>query len=546
MVSSFAMNVSAANPKIEVTDAQAQRTEMVYLTVSLANCAEGTTLAISMEYDATVLKKVASGCKWLKEGSLANFDIDQDKGVWTADAAASLNGDICVLAFRVNADAAIGETEVTCEVIVKNGDTTVGTYTSSATVNVVCEHVYGEWTQTVAPKCETAGEERRDCSYCEHYEVRTINKLGHDYEHVVTEPTCTEKGYTTHTCKTCKHSYVDAYTDMLAHVYGEWVHNDEETHKHVCKSCQHVECEKHAWDNGKVTKEPTYKENGVKTYTCATCKGTKEETISKLIAVSSIAIEPTELTLIEGKTEQLKVFVLPENAENKAVIYTTSDATIATVSEDGVITAIKAGTVTITVTAADGSGITATCKVTVKKEKIDNPFTDVKESDGWYYEPVLWAVDNGITTGLTSTTFGPNKTCTRGQIVTFLWRAMGCPEPESTVNPFKDVPKNEYYTKAVLWALENGITTGLNSTTFGPEETCTRAQVVTFLWRAMGKPEAKTTSHTFKDVAKDYYTEAVLWALEEGITTGLTSTKFGTNDACTRAHVVTFLYRTFN
>ena len=174
------------------------------------------------------------------------------------------------------------------------------------------------------------------------------------------------------------------------------------------------------------------------------------------------------------------------------------------------------------------------------------PFTDVA-LDSFYYDPVLWAVHNGITTGTSETTFSPDEMCTRAQVVTFLWRANGRPEPSAVKNPFSDVKETEYYYKAVLWAVEMGITNGTSETTFSPDEACYRPQVVTFLWRSMGKPEPSGWNNPFADVnINDYYGPAVLWAVEQGITNGIDSSHFGVDMPCTRAHVVTFLYRTMN
>ena len=171
------------------------------------------------------------------------------------------------------------------------------------------------------------------------------------------------------------------------------------------------------------------------------------------------------------------------------------------------------------------------------------PFTDVKESD-YFYEPVLWAVSYNITSGVSSNRFGPGNPCTRAQVVTFLWRAAGSPEPTSDNNPFTDVSESNYYYKAVLWAVENGITSGTSSTTFGPSRPCTRAQVVTFLWRACGSPNPSSYNNPFTDVKEtDYYYKAVLFAVEYGITSGMSATTFGSSNTCTRAHVVTFLYK---
>ncbi len=168
-------------------------------------------------------------------------------------------------------------------------------------------------------------------------------------------------------------------------------------------------------------------------------------------------------------------------------------------------------------------------------------FKDVLTGE-YYAEPVKWAVENKITQGETSTTFAPNKTCTRGQIVTFLWRANGEPEPASTVNPFVDVKAGEYYYKAMLWAKEKGITSGIDDTHFAPNAACNRAQAVTFLWRANNEPAGSGGS--FSDVKNgEFYTEAVSWAVQNGITNGETSTTFAPNKTCTRGQIVTFLSR---
>ncbi len=171
-------------------------------------------------------------------------------------------------------------------------------------------------------------------------------------------------------------------------------------------------------------------------------------------------------------------------------------------------------------------------------------FEDVSE-DKYYYDAVVWAVENGITNGVTATTFNPNGPCTRAQTVTFLWRAAGCPEPKTTVNPFTDVIEGKYYYKAVLWAVENGITLGTTETTFSPNDPCTRGHVVTFLFRSVEGAEA-TGTNPFTDVAEGkYFYEPVLWAVENGITLGNTATTFNPYGTCTRAQIVTFLYRHF-
>lgn len=174
-----------------------------------------------------------------------------------------------------------------------------------------------------------------------------------------------------------------------------------------------------------------------------------------------------------------------------------------------------------------------------------NPFVDVRESE-YYYDAVLWAVENGITSGTSATTFSPGIGCTRAQVVTFLWRAAGQPKPTTGGNPFADVKYGAYYYEAVLWAVEKGITAGTTPTTFSPDDTCTRAQIVTFLWRYEGQPAPTATNNPFADVkGSDYFAKAVLWAAESGVTSGTSATRFSPEDTCTRAQVVTFIYRDF-
>ena len=171
-----------------------------------------------------------------------------------------------------------------------------------------------------------------------------------------------------------------------------------------------------------------------------------------------------------------------------------------------------------------------------------HPFLDVP-AGAYYEDAVVWAVGKGITSGTNATTFDPNGTCTRAQAVTFLWRAAGSPVPKTKLMPFPDVPVGSYYWNAVLWAIEQGITEGTSYLTFSPNDSCTRAQIVTFLWRAKGNP-AVSGNAPFTDVAPDaYYAAAVTWAEKNGITGGIGNGLFGSNNTCTRAQIVTFLYR---
>ena len=170
-------------------------------------------------------------------------------------------------------------------------------------------------------------------------------------------------------------------------------------------------------------------------------------------------------------------------------------------------------------------------------------FADVTDESAYYFEPVYWAVENGITTGVSDTLFQPDGNCSRAQAVTFLWRAAGKPAPKSADTPFTDVVSGSYYETAVLWAVENGITTGTSATTFSPDAPCTRAQIVTFLWRSQNSP-AVSDPMSFTDVpAGAFYTEAVRWAVSKGITTGTGASAFSPEGSCSRAQIVTFLYR---
>ena len=172
-----------------------------------------------------------------------------------------------------------------------------------------------------------------------------------------------------------------------------------------------------------------------------------------------------------------------------------------------------------------------------------NFFYDVPNG-AYFYEAVKWAVKNGITTGVGNDLFAPEQPCTRAQIVTFLWRAAGSPEPKDAASGMSDVVSGSYYEKAVAWAIENGITTGTTTSTFSPDATCTRAQSVTFLHRALKGTASGSTN--FTDVASDaFYADAVNWAVANNVTNGTSNTTFSPNADCTRAEIVTFLYRAY-
>ncbi|MBQ8355649.1 MAG: S-layer homology domain-containing protein [Oscillospiraceae bacterium] len=192
-----------------------------------------------------------------------------------------------------------------------------------------------------------------------------------------------------------------------------------------------------------------------------------------------------------------------------------------------------------------GMGTCRVCGLIGVEEAVPPIFSDV-DSDAFYSEPLDYCHAKGWVTGVTENTFAPGNACVRAQVVTFLWRAAGCPKPTIRNNPFVDVKETDFYYSAVLWALENGITTGTDATHFSPKAVCNRAQVVTFLWRAFDQPESSSRSHPFTDVqANSWYEAPILWAVENGITAGLSATTFGPAANCNRAQIVTFLYRAY-
>ena len=249
-----------------------------------------------------------------------------------------------------------------------------------------------------------------------------------------------------------------------------------------------------------------------------------------------------------GKTENGSVSISPKSASKGSTVtitvtpdkgYVLETLTVLDKNDKEIKLTEKNGKYTFTMPAS---------KVTVKATFMDdntmlNYFVDVKVGD-YFYDAVLWAAEKGITSGTDATHFSPNAACTRVQIVTFLWRAAGSPEPKST-GSFADVPADSYYTKAVAWAVENGITGGTGDGKFSPNATCTREQAVAFLYRASGSP-AVSGGSAFNDVAANaYYADAVAWAEKNEITGGIGGGLFGSGNDCTRAQIVTFLYRTY-
>ncbi len=337
------------------------------------------------------------------------------------------------------------------------------------------------------------------------------------------------------------------------------------------KKCSAVHC----FNSGKVTKAPTCGATGVKTYTCTVCNKTQTETIAATgkhtwSKQGTYAPKPTCTT---GGNMEYRCTVC--NATKKDAVPAlghswdkgvTSTAPGCTTTGTKLFTCTRCKDTRTEQIPAQGHVWTLTERLTEPTE--ENPhgtalysckncsetkqanlcagevFTDMPADGNWAHAPIDWAWLHGVTNGTSDTKFSPNESCTRAQVVTFLWKAAGKPEPTSTETAFTDLNKNSFYYKAVLWAAERGITNGTSTTTFSPNESCTRAQVVTFLWNAAGKPQPKTAECPFTDVQQGrFYTSAVLWASENNVTNGTSATIFSTNETCTRAQFVTFLYR---
>ena len=288
----------------------------------------------------------------------------------------------------------------------------------------------------------------------------------------------------------------------------------------------------HSWDAGSVTAEPGCEEEGTLLYTCTVCGTLRTETIPAL------GHDWHSRTIPPGCVRP--GMIVESCWRCGAEIETPTD-------ELPLGHAWDAGTVTrepSQTRPGERTYVCLRCGLT-RTEEIPFRFDDVQDENAWYFTPVYWALyhEPNVTAGTSPTLFSPKKICTRAQIVTFLWRAWGCPAPTGTELPFADVAEDAYYRQAVLWALERGITAGTSGTTFSPNAPCTRAQVVTFLWIAAGRP-APEAEQPFEDVPREaYYADAVAWAAARRIVAGTTATSFSPNEPCTRAQVVTMLWR---
>lgn len=353
-------------------------------------------------------------------------------------------------------------------------------YTTTLHDKIICDvHEFGEWSVTTEPTCVATGLQERTCSVCGFVETEVLGidpnrHTGNTELRDNQAATCTDDGYTGDTyCADCGAKLVDGVViPATGHAWGEWAEQTAPTctedgvEVRTCVTCGVAETSTipalgHSWDAGVVTKEPTEVETGVKTFICSVCGETRTETI------------PT---------------------------------------------------------------VSCPCA----------QFTDMPPYGTDEHAAIEWAFthDPQITKGTDATHFSPTDTVTRAQAVTFLWRAAGCPEPKATQNPFTDVLERHYFYKPVLWAVEEGITLGTTATTFSPYQTCNIEQIITFIYRYAKEPAIGEVTSLFTDVtAGKYYYNPIMWAYENGIYAGKSATVFGRKDDCQRAQIVTFLWR---
>ena len=445
-------------------------------------------------------------------------------------------------------------------------------------------HDFGAWTQSKAPTCTAKGEESRKCSRCDATETRELDALGHTPGEPVDEnvfaPDCESFGGCDEVvrCTVCNEILSSSHVEYLplGHDFGAWTQakaptctaKGEESRK--CSRCDKAETREldalgHDFGAWTQTKAPSCTEKGEESRKCSRCDEVEKRDVAALGHKPGTAVRENEKapTCTEkGSYDEVvrctvcQTELSREKKETAALGHDFGEwkqEKAPTCTETGVEIRVCSRcdeTEKRDVDKTAHTFVNGVCKVCGEKDPNYGPtisFVDVQEG-AFYYDAVMWAVahDPQITSGTDLTHFSPNNPCTRGQVVAFLWRASGCPEPKSTTHPFTDVKEGAFYYKAMLWAVENGITTGASKTTFAPNKPCTRGQVVTFLWRSVGSPEPQTTLHPFVDVKDSgFYYKAMLWAVENGITTGASKTAFAPDKTCTRGQVVTFLYRTY-
>lgn len=366
----------------------------------------------------------------------------------------------------------------------------------------------------------------------------------HEFEPYLEEPSCTEAGYQCQKCKVCGFSQEYQNIGELGHDPGQWelvrpsACGEPGLEESVCRRCgetkeREIPALDHSFTESQVL--PTCKADGYTLLVCSLCDHREKRDIVSALghAYESTVTDPT--CTATGYTRH--------------VCSRCQDSYRTDVTEklghcygEGVET--KEPTLTTM------GRLTYSCQrcgdtYTETTPKWTNPFLDL-DKKAYYYTGVLWASNNGITSGTAPQSFSPEDSCTRGQVVTFLWRMAGKPLSVSANAEFRDVPKDAYYHDAVQWAVDQGITKGVGENRFDPDRICTRAEVVTFLHRFMDKPAPMETDGFLDVCADDYFFESVYWAYEQGITQGTAPNAFSPTQTCTRGQIVTFLYRAKN
>lgn len=370
----------------------------------------------------------------------------------------------------------------------------------------------------------------------------------HSYVDTVTAPTCTANGYTVHKCS-CGDTKTDSYTKMLGHSYQGG----------ICVRCGVLEDHKH--DFKQTVTAPTCTSEGFTTYTCACGESYKKNYVSALEHKPELKNEKKACCLKGGYTGDEVCTVCGKVFKAGSVILALGHstelrnekaATCVNGGYTGDLVCVRCGDIIEQGKATAAAGhkfFGGKCSVCDAQES-GSRSVEAKSFDDvipgtFYYDAVMWAVKNNITKGTGASTFSPGDGCTRFQIVTFLWRACGCPTA-ATAASFSDVSPSDSFYEAVRWAVERGITNGTGGSSFSPYATCTRAQIVTFLYRAAGSPTVSSGIRFFDVAPNAFCRDAVAWATERGITKGTSDTTFSPDAACTRAEVVTLLYRTLN
>ena len=417
----------------------------------------------------------------------------------------------------------------------------------------------------------------------------SLHEIAGNYQVInAVKPTCTAVGYSgdqqcTRDCgQIFRYGHV---IDKLGHNWNDGKPATQGKSEGILYTCRRVGCGETKFVKGSATTEYSVKVSAESGGTASASPakavfGTEITLTAKAdagytfkqwqVVTGGVTIKDNKFTMPAGNVEVKAIFekdATPPPATTEYSVTVTTDGNGTAMADK---TSAAAGTV-VTLSATPKSGYTfkqwqvITGGVTIKDNKFTmpagnvevkavfeknatppaptvNPFVDVP-AGSFYYDAVLWAVEKGVTTGTSATTFEPDGSCTRAQAVTFLWRVAGCPVPKSAAMPFTDVKAGSFYYDAVLWAVENGITNGTSETTFEPEGICTRAQIVTLIWRAQKSPAAGT-DNPFNDVkAGSFYETAVLWAVKAGVTKGTSAVTFEPEGICTRAQIVTLIWR---